>query len=128
MISTRKPLSNLEQLVMDVLWRNGPSTSEAVREALTKRHAMKQSTTRTILVRLEEKGYVTHHVEGRTYVYTAADPPSNVAAKAVRHIIDRFCGGSVERLMVGMVDSEVLTPKELEKLLRKIKQRKAKGD
>ena len=126
--NTSKPLTNLEQLIMDVLWRKGPATSESVREALAKRHAMKQSTTRTILVRLEEKGYVTHRVEGRAFVYTAAEPASNLAVKAVRHIIDRLCGGSVERLMVGMVDNEVVSPDELAKLVQKIKRRKMKGE
>src|SRR5262245_12875591 len=113
MNSTRKPLSNLEQLVMNVLWKRGSATSEEIREAPVKRHAMKQSTTRTVLVRLEEKGYVKHRVDGRTFVYTAAEPPANVAAKAVRHIIDRFCGGSVERLMLGMVDNEIVSHGEL---------------
>ena len=127
MHSTRKPLSNLEQLVMDVLWKRRAATSEEVREALVKRHAMKQSTTRTVLVRLEEKGYVKHRVEGRTFVYSATEHPSSLAAKAVRHIIDRFCGGSVERLMAGMVDNEILSHGELEKLAKKIRQRR-KGE
>jgi len=128
MNNTRKQLSNLEQLIMDVLWQRGAASSEDVREVLAKKHAMKQSTTRTVLVRLEEKGYVKHRVEGRTFIYTAKEPPTNLAAKAVRHIIDRFCGGSVERLMLGMVDNEIVSERDLEKLARKIKQRKAKGD
>ena len=123
-----KPLSSLEQLIMQVLWRRGSATSEEVREALAKRHPMKQSTTRTLLVRLEEKGYAKHRVEGRTFVYSAAEPAANVAARAIRHIVDRFCGGSVERLMVGMVDNEIVNQDELEKLARKIKQRSRKGD
>jgi BlaI family penicillinase repressor len=125
--STRRPLTNLEQLIMKVLWNKEEATSEEVRETLAKRHAMKQTTTRTILLRLEEKGYVRHRVEGRTFVYSAVEPPTHLAADAVRNIIDRFCGGSVERLMVGMVDNDVLSHSELEKLARKIKQRKAKG-
>jgi predicted transcriptional regulator len=124
--STRPALSNLEQLIMDVLWTKGTATSEQVREKLAKRHPMKQSTTRTVLLRLEEKGYAKHRVDGRTFVYSAAEPPSSLAAKAVRHIIDRFCGGSVEQLMVGMVDNEIVSHEEFEKLAIKIKQRKAK--
>src|SRR4051812_23226545 len=107
MFRTRTSLSNLEQLVLSALWKRDSATSEEIREALSKRHPMKQSTTRTILVRLEEKGYVRHRVEGRTHVYSASEPPSNVAVKAVEQIIRRFCGGSVERLMTGMVDNQV---------------------
>ena len=129
MFTGKKSLSNLEHLVMDVLWVRGPSTAEDVRAALTKRHFMKESTTRTILRRLEDKGYVRHRVDGRTNIYVGIEQPANVAAKAVRHIIDRFCDGSVEQLLVGMVDNEVIDKRDLESLARKIAKRKAgKGD
>jgi predicted transcriptional regulator len=129
MFSTKKPLSDLEQLVMRTIWNMGSASAEQVREALAKRHFMKESTTRTILRRLEDKGYVNHHVDGRTHIYAGIEPPSNVAAKAVRAIIDRFCGGSVEELLVGMVDSDVIDRSELEALARKIARRKrSKGE
>jgi predicted transcriptional regulator len=125
MFGGRKPLSNLEQLVMDVLWQKGSATAEDVREALARRHFMKESTARTILRRLEEKGYARHKVEGRTYIYRGVELPSRVAAKAVRNIIDRFCDGSVEQLLVGMVDNQVIDEQELANLARKIARRKA---
>lgn len=124
MFSGKKALSNLEHLVMEVLWERGPSTSEDVRELLAKRHFMKESTTRTVLSRLEDKGYVRHRVEGRTNVYVGVEKPENVAAKAVRHIIDRFCDGSVEQLLVGMVANEVIDKRDLEHIVRKIAKRK----
>ena len=112
---------------MDLLWSRGASTSEQVREALAARHPMKDATVRTILRRLEAKGYATHRVEGRTYIYAGAERPRNVAASAVRQIIDRLCGGSVEQLLVGMVEHEVIERHELESLARKIARRKEKG-
>jgi BlaI family transcriptional regulator, penicillinase repressor len=118
-------LSNLEHLVMDVLWERGSATAEDVRVALAKRHFMKESTARTILKRLEEKGYVRHRVEGRTNVYSVVEAQSSVAANAVRRIIDRLYGGSVEGLLVGMVESEVVDRTELAELARKIARRKA---
>ena len=118
-------LSNLEHLVMDVLWERGSATAEDVRLALAKRHFMKESTARTILKRLEEKGYVRHRVEGRTNVYSVVEAQSSVAANAVRRIIDRLYGGSVEGLLVGMVESEVVDRTELAELARKIARRKA---
>jgi predicted transcriptional regulator len=112
----RKPLSELEHLVMDVLWKRSQSTTEDVREALAQRHPMKDSTARTILSRLEEKGYIKRHVEGRTNVYRVSEPPRNLAVTAVQQIIDRLCGGSVEQLIVGMVDRELLDERELRRL------------
>jgi BlaI family penicillinase repressor len=120
----RKPLSELEHLVMDVLWKRAQSTAEDVRKALAERHPIKDSTARTILTRLEEKGYVKHHVEGRTNVYRVSEPPRNLAVTAVQQIIDRLCGGSVEQLIVGMVDRELLDERELRRLAEKLARRK----
>ena len=112
---------------MDTVWMQGPCTAETCREALADSRPMKDSTIRTVLRRLEEKGYVTHAVDGRTFVYRAADARENVAVRAVRNIIDRFCGGSAERLVLGMVDNEVLDRKQLERLARKIAENEARG-
>jgi len=112
---------------MDYIWSHGASTAELCREALASSRPMKDSTIRTVLRRLEEKGYLTHQVEGRTFIYRAADRPQNVAVRAVKNIIDRFCGGSAEELVLGMVDNEVLDQEQLERLARKIAERSSSG-
>lgn len=109
---------------MNLVWSRKTVTAEQAREALAVRRPMKESTVRTILRRLEQKGYVRHRVEGRTYIYSGCEAPQSVAARAVRAIIDRFCGGSVEELLVGMVDNDVVDERELERLGRKIARRK----
>jgi len=116
-----KNLGEVEQAVMDYVWTHGPCTSEACREALADERPMKESTIRTVLRRLEEKGYVAHETSGRTFIYRAAEARQNVAARAVKSIIDRFCGGSAEQLVIGMVDNEVIDRKVLERLTRKIR-------
>jgi len=119
-----KNLGEVEQSVMDYIWSHGPSTAESCREALASSRPMKDSTIRTVLRRLEEKGYLTHEVDGRTFIYRASDERQSVAVRAVKNIIDRFCGGSAEQLVLGMVDNEVLDRKQLERLARKIAERK----
>lgn len=127
MTNTKQPrlknLGEVENSVMDYLWSQGPVTAESCREALASARPMKDSTIRTVLRRLEEKGYVTHEVEGRTFIYKASDHRQNVAVRAVKNIIERFCGGSVEELVLGMVDNEVLDHKQLQRLARKIAER-----
>jgi predicted transcriptional regulator len=75
---------------------------------------------RTLLRRLEEKGFVTHEVDGRTYVYRPKMDRQNVATQAVRGVIDRFCAGSVEALLAGMVDGKLITPDKLRELADRI--------
>lgn len=122
----RQTLGRVEHLVLDWLWSSGPANADQVRVALAKRHPMKESTVRTFLRRLEEKGYLKHRVDGRTYIYEVTQQRENVAAGAVRQILDRFCEGSVERLLVGMVDDELIDERELERLARRIARRKDK--
>jgi BlaI family transcriptional regulator, penicillinase repressor len=113
-------LSPLENKVMNVVWERGAATADDVRTALARSQPMKDSTVRTILRRLEEKGYVEHSVEGRTFRYTPKVAPQSVASSAVRGIIERFCDGSVENLLVGMVDSELVSAEKLKGLAEKI--------
>ncbi|SPE38070.1 Transcriptional repressor, CopY family [Candidatus Sulfopaludibacter sp. SbA3] len=122
----RKALTPLEQLIMDYVWAHPGCTAEMCREGVASQRTLKDSTIRTILRNLEEKGYVSHEVNGRTFVYRAVDTARNVAVQAAQQLIDRFCGGSVEELLVGLVDSQVLEPKQLQQLAEKIASRKEK--
>jgi predicted transcriptional regulator len=125
--SPQKRLSELEALIMNYVWSKGPSSSEQIREGLAPRHPMKDATIRTILRRLEEKGYIGHRVEGRAFIYHGLDRPESVAVQAIRQLVDRFCGGSVEQLLVGMVDQEVISSEELSELAERIKSRKTES-
>ncbi len=119
-------LGELEQRVMEFIWSRGLCTADECREALASHKALKESTVRTVLHRLEEKGYLTHEMEGRTFIYRATKPPQAVAAGVVKQLIDKFCGGSVEQLLIGMIDNAVLPPRQLQKLAQKITQDRLK--
>jgi len=121
MQNQQKPaLSELENKAMAVIWQHGQATADFVRSELLHDQPMKDSTVRTILRRLEEKGYVQHQTEGRTFVYSPTVASQSVAADAVQGIIERLCNGSVEDLLVGMVDREVVSPAKLNELAKKI--------
>ena len=75
---------------------------------------------RTVLRRLEDKGFVTHSVQGRTYIFEAAEARREVAARAVRRIADWLCNGSVEEVLIGMVDTDMLDSGQLRQFADKI--------
>jgi predicted transcriptional regulator len=120
---TRPALSELEHQVMQAVWAAGPCTVDTVHQAVSRQRDLKEVTIRTVLRRLEQKGYVQHEIEGRAYIYRAVEAPRSVAARAVRHILDRFCHGSVEELINGLVEAEVLSEAELERLEATVKAR-----
>ena len=118
-------LTELQQAILDFIWSNGPATSEQIREALRPKHPLKDSSVRTLLRRLEQRGFLSHRLEGKVFLYEAVLPQRSVAARAVRHIIEKFCSGSVEQFLVGMVDEKVLPIGELRRLARKVKKHKS---
>lgn len=113
-------LSPLEDAVMQIVWSNQPVTADDVRTKLKGTRELKESTVRTLLRRLEDKGFAEHDVEGRTYVYRAKKKQENVATSAVRNIVDRFCKGSVEALLIGLVNDKQISPERLKKLASEI--------
>ena len=114
-------LGELERSVLQLMWQHGTLSADQVREELVLQdRPLKDSTVRTVLRRLEEKGYLTHILDNRTFLYSPAEPAPIVAGRAVKRILDWFCEGSVEQLLVGMVDSSVLDRKELQRLADRI--------
>src|SRR4051812_1291998 len=118
------PLGDLEHEVMQLIWARGPATADRVRKLMPRR--LKDATIRTVLRRLEEKGYVTHTVDGRTFIYGAVEARKEVAAKAVKRIVDWFCEGSLEELLTGMVESALLDRKHVLALTAKLNAKKSR--
>lgn len=119
------PLGGLEADVMRLLWQHGEGTSEQVRLWLDR--PLKESTIRTVLRRLEAKGYATHHVEGRTFVYAPAAPADDIASRTVRGLAQLLYRGSVADLMVGLLGSNALPKQELDRLAERIAQARRKA-
>jgi BlaI family transcriptional regulator, penicillinase repressor len=103
MTSARPALGDLEHELLTILWKHGDMTATAVRKHVARK--LKDPTIRTVLRRLEEKGYVTHSVASGTFIYRATESAEVTAASAVRSIVDRFCGGSLERVLEALVDT-----------------------
>lgn len=114
----RDPLSPLESRVMDVVWKRGSATAEDVLQALGGK--VTNATVRTLLRRIEEKNFITHRVEGRTFVYEPRVDEGTAARSALRRVVDRFYGGSVEQLVIGLLDGQLLDRKELDRLADKV--------
>ncbi len=86
-------LTQREAQVMEVLWSEGESTAEAVRQALE--DDLHDSTVRTILRVLESKRQVVHASNGKSYVYKARVPRARAeggGAHPFESILQRFRG------------------------------------
>ncbi|WP_129648799.1 BlaI/MecI/CopY family transcriptional regulator [Peristeroidobacter agariperforans] len=117
----RPPLGDLEHELLAILWQHGEMTAFAVRQQVAR--DLKDATIRTVLRRLEEKDYVDHTVVNGTFVYRAKETPESAAASAVQDIVQRYCGGSLERMLLGLVDSGLVSADQLKALAGKLRRK-----
>ena len=117
----RPPLGDLEHELLTILWTYGEMTAFAVRKHVSRK--LKDPTIRTVLRRLEEKGYVSHSVVSGTFIYRATDTAEAAAASAVQGIVEGYCGGSLERVLRGLIDAGFVDTTRLETLIGKLKRK-----
>ena len=118
------PLTALQQAILDFIWEHGPVSADEVRQALHPKYPLKDPTVRTMLRRMEARGYIAHRTDGKVFMYRAKVHSRSVAAKVVRNIIKRFCAGSAEQFLLGLVDEKVLSIEEIQRLARKVRNEK----
>ena len=105
-------LTRRERQIMDILFRRGRATAAEVREDLSGGPA--DSTVRTQLRVLEAKGHVRHEDDGIRFVYMAAVPRQAARRSALRHVIETFFDGSVERVVGALLGGEAARVSEAE--------------
>ena len=109
-------LSRRERDIMDILFRRGRATAEEVMHDLSGDPSY--STVRTQLRVLEDKGHVRHDEDGRKFVYLPAVPRAAARKVALRHVVDTFFDGSVERVVAALLGGEAarLSDQELTRI------------
>jgi BlaI family penicillinase repressor len=105
------PLGDLEHEIVTILWAGGEMTAADVRRKVARE--LKDATIRTVLRRLEEKGYLMHTVDSGTFIYRPRESAASAAADAVKGVLEKFCGGSIERALQAFIDATSLEPKQL---------------
>ena len=111
---TKQTLTPLELEIMQVLWQAGPSTVHEVRPQLKAQLAY--NTVQTMLNILLRKGKVKRVQEGRAFRYRAAVDRKRANGSAVEDLVLRMFGGSPEALLMAMVESRQIGPKQLQHL------------
>ena len=109
-------LSKRERQIMDALYRAGRATANEVVAALPGSPHL--STVRTQLRILEEKGVISHEVDGPRYVYAPKVPRHAARRSALRHLVDTFFEGSSVKVMTALLsnDSAGLTDQDLDRI------------
>src|SRR5690242_5621312 len=109
-------LSPAQREIMEIIWERGEVTALEVRRALSQTKDVARNTVRTLLERMEDKGWLKHREEGRTFYYSASRPRHDSVGQKVRDIVETVCGGSPETLVAALLDYRGLRPGELKRI------------
>lgn len=110
------PLTPAQREIMEIVWNCGEATVSEVREVLSTKRKLARNTVQTMIVRLEEKGWLTHREAGRTFIYSAARPKNISLGANVSQMIDRLFAGSPEEMVTALIEYRGLTPEEAERI------------
>jgi BlaI family penicillinase repressor len=115
-----KAMSPAETEILRLVWQLDMATVQQIQEALPPHRRVAYKTVQTLLRRLEDKGYLTHRLEGKAHVFCPAVKREAVVKRTVRDFLDRLFGGDPRPLMQflareGHVDAQDI--EELKKLI-----------
>jgi len=112
---TATTLTPREAEIMRILWESGPASADEIREALA--DGSHDSSVRTILRVLEQKGQVAHKAVGKAYVYTPRVQQTKAQTTAMRDLLDRFFGGSAKSLILRLMEDRELSADQLAEIV-----------
>ena len=109
--SVPSPLTDAQREIMQVVWERGEATVSEVRDALASRK-LARNTIQTMMVRLEEKGWLRHREVGRRFLYSAKVPQRKSLGVKVVQLVDHLFAGSPEDMVSALVEYRGLTKEE----------------
>ena len=98
MTETKEPTER-EFQILKVLWERGESTVREVYEILRVELPIVQNTVQAFLRVMEQKGLVTHRVDGRSFVYRAAIARERNKKNLVSGLLDTVFDGALDQLV-----------------------------
>ena len=116
----REQLPPMELAIMHVLWEKGPCTVQQVQRELAGTPAY--TTVQTIMNTMEKKGRTQRRLEGKAFVYQAALARDKALGSAVRDLVQRTFRGSVEDLLMNLVETDQLDAETLKRIKRRLKE------
>jgi BlaI family transcriptional regulator, penicillinase repressor len=106
--------TDAELAILQILWRDGPSTVKAVQEALGKETGY--TTALKFLQIMIEKGLVRRNETRKAHVYEASGSEDETQQQLVTGLLKKAFGGSSSRLVMQALASKRASPSELEEI------------
>ena len=117
-------LGRLELQIMNVVWDKGNATVPEVKDVISRGRKPAYSTILTMMRKLEAKGYLSHDVDDRTYVYRPIISRQTVRQGVIGDLLDRLFEGSPSLLLNSLVEQNRISEEELREIRKLISKRR----
>ncbi len=104
--------------ILKALWELGPASVRQVRERLHPNDERAFNTVQTLLRIMDDKGLVSHKIQGRSFIYTPRYSRESATSRFVRQVFD----GAMDQVIVSMLTTTDASPEELKQLEKIIAQ------
>ena len=96
-------LTKRERQIMDVVYRLGAASASEIQDGIP--DAPGHSSVRTLLTRLEAKGWLKHKQDGRRFVYLPTVARAKARRNALAHLVRVFFDGSVSETLSALIEA-----------------------
>ena len=110
--------------ILKVLWQRGEATVREVYEDMSRHAPIVQNTVQAFLRTMEDKGLVTHRLEGRTFIYRPVPRHEDTRQQMVSRVLQRVFDGAIDQLVQSALSLRPPTAEELARLEDLIEQAK----
>jgi BlaI family penicillinase repressor len=111
-------VSPAETQVLRIVWEIGKATVQDVCDRLPAERDITYATVQTLLRRLEKKGYLKHHNQGKAHVFFPAVKSEDVIKRTVTDFLDRLFGGDPVPLIQYLAEHGKIDADDIEELKR----------
>lgn len=117
----RYAVTQSEWPIMELLWE-GPKTLMELVNILMEQIGWSKSTIVTMVRRMDDKGLITFHTQGRTKIFRPVVTRDEVAAYETTSLLKRAYHGSVGMLVNAMAHRNDLTKADIDELYAVLKE------
>jgi BlaI family transcriptional regulator, penicillinase repressor len=115
-----KVLTPLERRIMHVLWEDGAGNVQKVLKGMNGEPQLAYTTVQTTLNVLHRKGRVKRKLVGRAFEYSATVTQEAANSHAIKDVLHKVFQGSVDDLLLSLVQSKHLNAQRLAELQAKL--------
>lgn len=115
-MSNLPQISQAEFVVMDVVWRYAPISTNDVVDRLVKTTEWTPKTIQTMLSRLEKKGVIAHRKESRIFVYYPLIEKEAYSEAEGKNYLDCFFDGAFNQMVVSFLNKSELSADDIDEL------------